>query len=269
MEAGTEPAKRPSNAYELFILVLTVYSLVVMALLLLPTLSPATVQLLNVYDNLICVVFLFDFAMRMKRAPSKRGYFFGGRGWLDLLGSIPSFGFFRFTVLLRLARISRLARITRLFRGQRKHELVRDILDNRAEYAVFVTFLMGFLVLTLSGVMVLQFESHSSDANIKTGGESLWWSIVTLTTVGYGDYFPTTMGGRVVASLEMVVGVGIIASLASILARIMIPTDDDDDIETAAELHTVNQQLESLRAELRELRADLVPRPSEEPDPDS
>jgi len=256
MAAGTRSADRQSNAYELFILVLTVYSLVVMAALLLPTLSASTVQLLNVYDNVICVVFLIDFAMRMKRAPSKRGYFFGGRGWLDLLGSIPSFGFFRFTVLLRLARLSRLARITRLFRGQRKHELVRDVLENRAQYAVFVTVLMSFLVLTLSGVLVLQFESHSSDANIETGGESLWWSIVTLTTVGYGDYYPTTLGGRFVASLEMVVGVGIIASLASILARLMIPAGDDD--ETAAELQTVSHQLEELRHELSRLREELV-----------
>src|SRR5215470_2451122 len=120
MAARTGSADHQSNAYELFILVLTVYSLAIMVGLLLPELSSPTVQMLSVYDNLICVVFLFDFGLRMTRAPSKRGYFFGGRGWLDLLGSIPTFGVFRFTSLLRLARLSRLARITRLFRGQRK-----------------------------------------------------------------------------------------------------------------------------------------------------
>lgn len=167
-------------------------------------------------------MFLLDFALRMKRAESKAAYFFRGRGWLDLLGSIPSFGFFRFTVLLRLARLSRLARISRLFRRQRKEDLVRDVLANRGQYAVLVTMLTALLVLTVSGVMVLQFESHSSDANIKTGGEALWWSIVTLTTVGYGDYYPTSFGGRIVATFVMGVGIGIIASLASILARVMI-----------------------------------------------
>jgi voltage-gated potassium channel len=263
MEASSTSADRQSNAYELFILVLTVYSLVVMAALLLPTLSTPTVHLLSVYDNLFCFVFLFDFGLRMKRAPSKRGYFFGGRGWLDLLGSIPSFGLFRLTVLLRLARLSRLARITRIFRGQRKQELVRDVLDNRAQYAVFVTCLAAFLVLSLSGVMVLQFESHSSQANIETGGEALWWSIVTLTTVGYGDYFPVTLGGRITAAAVMVVGVGIIASLASILARVMIP---DDDNGSSAELQAVSQQLEELRQELSRLRADLVPGRSDDPD---
>src|SRR5262249_49163945 len=99
MESSTGSADRQSNAYELFILVLTVYSLAIMVALLVPTLSTPTVHLLSVYDNVICLVFLFDFALRMRRAPSKRGYFIGGRGWLDLLGSIPSFGIFRLTVL--------------------------------------------------------------------------------------------------------------------------------------------------------------------------
>lgn len=263
MEDRAEGPDRQSNAYELFILVLTVYSLLIMAALVLPTLSAQTRQLLGLYDNLICVVFLFDFALRMKRAPSKRAYFIQGRGWLDLLGSIPSFGFFKYTALLRLARISRLARITRLFRGQRKQELVRDLLANRGQYALFVTSLMAILVLTLSGVLVLQFESHSSDANIKTGGEAVWWSMVTLTTVGYGDYFPTSPGGRIVAAFVMVAGVGIIASLASILARVMIPTDDDDS--TAAELSVVSRQLEELKVELARLRQDLLEEHSDRP----
>src|SRR5262245_34584551 len=128
MEDRAEERAQESNAYELFILVLTVYSLLIMVWLLLPWLSPATLHGLSVYDNAICVVFLLDFGWRMRSAPSKRGYFFGERGWLDLLGSIPSFGFFRLSGLLRLARLSRLARISRLFRGKRKNELIRDVL---------------------------------------------------------------------------------------------------------------------------------------------
>lgn len=267
-ESGVPPADHESNAYELFILVLTVYSLVIMAALVLPGLSSPTVQLLGVYDNLICVVFLVDFFLRLRRAPTKRTYLIDERGWLDLLGSIPSFGFFRYTALLRLARLSRLARITRLFRGQRKNELVHDVVTNRGQYAVFVTFLAALLVLSLSGVLELQFESSSADANIKTGGEALWWSIVTLTTVGYGDFFPTTAGGRVVAALVMGVGVGIIASLASILARVMIPTEDESG-SLAAELSAVNTQLEQLRLELARMREELSVAPLDEPGPES
>lgn len=256
-------ADSQSNAYELFILVLTVYSLLIMVALVLP-LSAPTLQLLGIYDNGICLVFLGDFAMRMHRAPSKRHYFFDERGWLDLLGSIPSFGFLRFTALFRLARLSRLARITRLFRGQHKNEIVHDIVANRGQYAGFVTFLLAFLVLSMSSVVVLQFESTSPNANITTGGDSLWWSMVTLTTVGYGDYFPVTPGGRITAAFVMVAGVGIIASLASILARLLVPNDDESDAAAAESLSQLTRQLDEIRLELAQLREELGARRSDQ-----
>src|SRR6185312_13101293 len=129
----------------------------------------------EIHANKLCFVFLFDFGLRLKRAPSKRGYFIHGRGWLDLLGSIPSFGVFPYTALFRLARLSRVARISRLLRGKSKRELLTNVRDNRGRYAVFVTLLAAFVVLAVSAVMVLQFESKSSDANIQTGGQALWW----------------------------------------------------------------------------------------------
>src|SRR4051794_40478611 len=104
-----------SNAYEIFILVLTLLSLAIMVTLVLPV-STATEHLLQVYDNLICVVFLGDFLLNLARSSPKRDYFIGRRGWLDLLGSVPSLGFFKYTALLRLARISRLTRIARFLR---------------------------------------------------------------------------------------------------------------------------------------------------------
>lgn len=266
MESDTESGARQSNAYELFILVLTVYSLVIMVALLLPTLSAATVKVLEVYDNVICVVFLFDFGLRLKRAPSKRDYFVGGRGWLDLLGSIPSLGVFRLTALLRLARLSRLARISRLLKGQNKRELTKDVLDNRGEYAVFVTVIAALVVLSLSSVLVLQFERRAPDANIKTGGQALWWAVVTLTTVGYGDTYPMTAAGRIVAVVVMLAGVGIIASLASILARVLIPTQDEPGDQQA--LTDIQRQLADLQLELHLLREGLARHNFDDDEPD-
>ncbi len=107
--------RKTSNAYNIFILVLTILSLAIMVVMLLP-ISDATLQLLSVYDNLICVIFLIDFYLHMRGAAKKSDYFIKERGWLDLLGSIPSLGLLtnvgKFAGLLRLARLSRLARIT-------------------------------------------------------------------------------------------------------------------------------------------------------------
>jgi voltage-gated potassium channel len=246
-----------SNAYEVFILLLTILSLGIMVLLLLPTLSPATVNLLKFYDNLICFIFLADFGWRMKRAPSKRGYFIDDGGWLDLVGSLPNFGLFRYASILRLARISRLLRILHRLGRQNRRELIRDFVEHRGEYAGFITIILALLVMTSASVLVLQFESKAAGANITSGGVALWWSVVTITTVGYGDYYPVTLGGRIVAAFVMFAGVGIIASLASLLASVLIPTPkppDPDDVAAA-----LRQEFEELHAEIRSLRAALGP----------
>jgi voltage-gated potassium channel len=223
-EASASPER--GNAYNIFILVLTVMSLLVMALLVLP-LSEPTITTLMFFDNVICVIFLLDFAYNLARSNPKREYFVYRRGWLDLLGSIPSLGILRFTVLLRLARLSRLARIARLLSGQNRRALVRDVVANRGQYALFITFLAGFMVLSTATVMMIQFESQSADSNIKSGGDALWWGLVTITTVGYGDRFPVTFLGRATAVLVMFAGVGIIGSLASILASVLVPSADE------------------------------------------
>src|SRR3990172_6781411 len=150
----TTPRKH-SNAYNIFILVLTVFSLAIMVVMLLP-IDDSTLGLLQIYDNLICVIFLIDFALNLRAAPKKSDYFIKERGWLDLLGSIPSFGgAFKFSGLLRLARLSRLARITRLLRGENKKALVKDVVENRSQYTAFITILMTLIVLTVSSVLVL------------------------------------------------------------------------------------------------------------------
>ncbi len=251
-------AQKHSNAYNLFILVLTVLSLAIMVAIVLP-LSDATIHLLQVYDNLICIVFLFDFGLNLKRATTKRQYFIEERGWLDLLGSVPSFGFFKYSALFRLARLSRLARISRLLRGKRKHELIEDVVTNRGQYAAFITVLSALIVMIVCSVLVLQFESGASNANITTGSDALWWAIVTITTVGYGDFFPVTGAGRLVGVFVMVAGVGIIGSLASILSSVLIPPAQTPQPTTpeSSEL-SIRQELINIQTELAALRRSLA-----------
>lgn len=264
-EEQTKRGRGFSNAYEMFVLVLTILSLVIMVLLVVP-LSEATKDLLTVYDNLICVVFLIDFGLRMRRAPSTKQYFIHERGWLDLLGSIPSFAAFRYAGLFRLARLSRLGRAIRMLSGQKRKEIIADVLANRGQYAAFVTILAAVIVLVAASISVLAFETAAEGGNITSGGDALWWSIVTLTTVGYGDAFPMTAGGRITAVFVMFGGVGIIGALASILASFLVaPSEPEPETQAAAapgqaaagQSDPVQDELRAIRAELEALRKTL------------
>jgi voltage-gated potassium channel len=274
MTADKPVLAQHGNAYNIFILVLTVFSLALMVLLLLPV-SQAERDLLLVYDNVVCGIFLLDFIVNLRGSKPKRAYFIGARGWLDLLGSLPSLGFFPISSLLRLARLSRLARITRLLRGQAGKDLVLDVLHNRSQYATFITILLAGMTLSIATILVVQFESHSPDSNITTGGDALWWGIVTMTTVGYGDFFPVTTAGRMTGAFVMFAGIGIIGALASILASLLVssPSVEEPEAEASSaaaptadvassralleELAGIRTEVAGQRAEIAALRAAL------------
>lgn len=252
------------NAYNLFIFALTIFSLVIMVVMLLP-LNEDTYTLLWVYDTLICFIFLTDFIVNLNASHPKSEYFIKERGWLDLLGSIPSVGaVFKFSGLLRLARLSRLARISRLMRGQSKEEMVKDLVENRSQYTAFITILLTVIVLASASVLVLQFESKSTEANITGGWDALWYSIVTITTVGYGDFYPVTTWGRITAIFVMVAGVGLIGVIASLLSGLLIGDGGNSDpvqsVDAGAitalekEVIILNQKMDAVQEMLRDLQ---------------
>lgn len=250
--------RQHGNAYEIFILVLTIFSLFLIVLQFLP-IDDDTRFLVGVYDDVVCVIFLVDFTFNMLISHPRREYFIGESGWLDLIGSIPSLPGVPFTGVLRLARVARLLRIRRALAGQAGRDLVRDVIRNRGQYAVFITLLSALMVLSLSSIAVLQFESKSLNGNIKTGGDALWWAVVTITTVGYGDFYPVTSLGRLTALFVMVAGVGIIGALASILASFLVssPAEEEQQVRelTGAETPVTN---EDLSAELIRLSSEIA-----------
>ena len=104
---------------------------------------------------------------------------------------------------------------------------------------------------------MLQFEGQAADANITHGWDALWYSIVTITTVGYGDFYPVSLWGRVTAIFVMVLGVGLIGVIASLLSGLLIGDQSDAEQEQASALtatSALEQEIASINEKLEELR---------------
>ncbi|HYI14892.1 MAG TPA: potassium channel family protein [Thermomicrobiales bacterium] len=260
-QAGSD--SRTTSMYELFIGLLTIISLVVMALLLLLRIAVPDSPIIGVLfatDTLFCVIFLFDFGKNLLRADSKRDYLFW-HGILDLLGSIPSIP------ALRLARVARVFRVARLLTERGMHGLAREIVQRRAEGALYLTSLLALLMLIIGSCLVLAFEAGIEDSNITTGRDAFWWAYVTITTVGYGDRFPVSNGGRVIGLALMTVGIGIFGVLTSFMSSVLLapPKDKQPSPESEstgsghlgehAEFEALRSELAGLRSELAETRA--------------
>jgi voltage-gated potassium channel Kch len=257
-----------SSLYELFMGLMTIMSLVIMFLTLVVR-NDDVDAILTGTDTLLCIMFLFDFARSLKVAPSKSAYLFGPRpgrtlpqGVLDLLSSIPSVGIFRFF------RVFRLARVARILRARGAKSLAKEFLARRAESAIYIIAVLAMLVLVIGSSLIAFVEPDAEGANIEDGGDAFWWAFVTITTVGYGDRFPVTEGGRLVGMLTMAVGIGIFGVLTSYLSSLfMAPPEtpgQDDAPGSPAEPppDEVAAQLAAVRAELADLRRLLETRTS-------
>jgi voltage-gated potassium channel len=226
--------------YVLFMLFLSMLSLIGLAMSTSGHLDKHQAEILGIADNFICILFFLDFLMSLYRAPNRLKYFFTW-GWLDLLSSLPMID------ALRLTRLARVVRILRLVRGIKATKvLAQFILNRRAESAFLAVSLVSILLLVVSSIAVLQFESLP-ESNIKTAQDAVWWSITTITTVGYGDKFPITAEGRLIASLLMVCGVGLFGTLSGFIASWFLePGREKQDAE-----------LTELIGEIRMLRKQL------------
>lgn len=194
----------------LIVLVLSVYVLLALGIDTFFVLPPEVSKLLDLIDNGICVFFLFEFCTRFYRADSKLRFM--RWGWIDLVSSIPAFGFLRVGRALRLIR---LLRILRAFRSMR--HVVAFVYKNKAQGVFSTVALLALIILIFSSIAILQVEKDPA-SNIKTAEDAVWWSYVTITTVGYGDRYPVTTEGRLIACILMTTGVGLFGTFAGFVS---------------------------------------------------
>jgi voltage-gated potassium channel len=265
--AQAETSEQPqSSTYELFIGALSILSIVNLAGYLLRPDTPFG-QVALLMDWFLSIIFLADFAGRLFTAESKRGYFIGQWGWVDLLSSLPLPQF-------KILRVTRIVRVVRLMRRYGPRRMVREFVENRAQSALLTLLLMIILVLEFGGYLMYLIESKSPGANIITAEDSIWYTFVTITTVGYGDRYPVTTAGRLIGMVIMVAGVGLFGTLTGYLANAFLapktepapeatvalaPTDPRSKLAEVRELVSASKSSqEALEAKLAELEA-LLP----------
>lgn len=174
--------------YELFIGSLSILSIANLLMLYFVQ-EPALAEVFLVINAIMFPIFLGDFLYRLFTAESSAGYFVRGFGWADLLSSLP----FQQVKIFRLFRIWR---VIRLFVRFGARNLVHEFIANRAANALLTVGFLVLCVLEFGSLSVLRAEIASPNANITSAGDALWWTFVTITTVGYGDRHPATNWGR-------------------------------------------------------------------------
>jgi len=241
-----------ASSYELFIGALSILSILNLVLLLLP-IPDEVKQLILIVDVGLTIIFLIDFTLRFVSAPVKSRYFFTGGGWLDLIGSLPT---------LRIFRLFRVLRVARLLRRYGVRNVVRELVGDPAQGGLLLAVFFAIVTLEFGSMFVLGVEEKAADANILTGVEALWWGIVTMTTVGYGDYYPVTNPGRVAGAVTMLIGIGLIGTFTGYLANAFLSprssagsASDADD--PRAQLEVVRRQLDENAQQAADLQAKL------------
>jgi voltage-gated potassium channel len=255
---------RKVTTYDLVIGILAIFSLIILIPIYFGNLSSEDKAVLTYLEDALCVIFLFDFFRSLRLAQDKGGYFFRSGGWLDLLGSIPISAFAIF-------RVARLFRIVRLLRKMTGGE-VRGIFTGRlAQNTLLFTLVTALILVFTIAWLVLLAEQNAPNANIKTYHDAVWWAFVTITTVGYGDFYPVTGWGQTFAVILMFFGLGIIGVLSSYLASTFISLqrrrkgkreggngqgqDDDEEDSTEDETNShLESELVAIKGELEALR---------------
>lgn len=218
---------------------LAVAFLVVLALPDITRLPPASRLFLNTLAWLIWGIFAVELLVKVYLAPDRRRYL--RSHWPDVL-----------TLAFPFVRVFRLLPIViALLRTWEQAELV---LRRRTFSVLAIT---SFITIILAALLVYAVE-RSSAGTIRTFGDALWWAVATITTVGYGDVYPQTAGGRVVAVFLMLTGISLFGVLAARVAAFFVKEDTREDEDP--KLNELLKRLDRIEAQLARQNLDATNR---------
>jgi len=211
-------SSRKGKLFDYFIQVLILLSLVAFAISTLPNNTKETIRLLNVFEITCVAIFTIEYALRVFVAEKPLKYIFSFYGIIDFLAIFPFY--------LRSAYDLRALRAFRVFRIFRTLKLIRyNKALNRFHIAAGIVKeeIVLFLIITaififLASTGIYYFENTAQPEIFTSVIHSGWWAVVTLTTVGYGDVYPITVGGKIFTFFILIIGVGIVTIPAGLVA---------------------------------------------------
>ena len=216
------------RAFDLGIQALIVLSLVAFSIDTLPDLPPALRQGLQIAEVLTVAVFSVEYVVRLSAARPMRSYAFSFFGLVDLAAILPfylalglDFQSLRAVRLLRLFRAFKLVRYSAAIA-----RLNRAFVIAREELILFACATM--LILYFAAVGIYYFENEAQPDAFASVFDGLWWAVATLTTVGYGDVFPITMGGRFFTFIVLISGLGVVAVPTGLVASALSRAREDE-----------------------------------------
>lgn len=216
-----ESDTKAGKAFDLTIQALIVLSLVAFSIETLPGLNEDFKSALRLTEVVSVTIFTIEYILRIIVSERKLGFIFSFYGLIDLFAILPFY--LTTTIDLRSIRVLRLFRLIRIFKIFRysaaMSRLGSAFLSIKEELVIFLV--ATVFLIYLSSVGIYYFENPSQPENFSSVFHSLWWAVATLTTVGYGDIYPVTIGGKVFTFCILMVGLGVVAVPAGLLASAM------------------------------------------------
>ena len=185
-------------------------------------------QILDIVEVGLTAIFVAEFGSRILAAYDRARYLRGH--WIDLVALIPV------ARGLRIARLLRLLRLVRTFASVYRATSHIGRLVNHRGLGLLITAWLGVMVICSAGLYIAE---NGINKAITSPLDALWWGIVTLTTVGYGDVYPVTPEGRIAASILMLLGIGLFGAITATITSYLIATGRSAGSDPAVRLREV------------------------------
>ncbi len=225
---------KAGHTFDLVIQTLIVLSLITFMLETLPDLDARTRRVLSVIEVITVIIFTVEYLLRVIVADKKLKYVFSFYGLIDLLAILPFY--ITSGIDLRAIRIFRLFRLFRAFKLVRYSKAVRlfrlAIKEIKEELILYLV--LTLVLLFVASIGIYYFENEAQPEKFKSIFHCMWWAISTLTTVGYGDVYPITLGGRIFTAIILLIGLGLIAVPSGLIASAFTKVYEDHDHDKTA-----------------------------------